>query len=171
MTSQIVTVGFVRAAVGHAAVEDATLQALIDSADLDIRRLYGPHTGSRTEQLLSSGIKAWFSRIAETITLVTEGSDNTVVGDDEYTVFNNGRSVGKDDNSAWLEPVTATYTPFDDLETRRAVLVDMVTLALQYEGIRWRGVGGLQAQHVNHKEERENLLSRLAQGHPGAMLA
>ena len=175
MASTLITVGQLREHV-ETDLSDEALERLIDSADAEIIRAYGPHDGERTVTLYpvlrQSPYLLTLPSPAANVSLITEGTDDTVSAD--YTVEYNGRVLLKS-KSRWLPPVDVTYTPVADNPRRIMALIDLVKLEVQYSGLASERVGSYQSNSAlsdgnTMLVERNRILSRLRQNYAGAGL-
>ena len=130
MASTLITVGQLREHI-ETDLSYKALERLVDSADAEIIRAYGPHDGERTVTLYlvlhQSPYLLTLPSPAANVSLITEGSDDTVVEEKDYIVEYNGRVLLKS-KFRWLPPVDVTYTPVADNPRRIAVLIDLVKL-------------------------------------------
>ena len=172
MASTLITVGQLMEHIETDLSDDA-LERLLESADTDITRGFGPHDGERTVTfypvLSQSPYLLTLPNPAASVSLITEGTDDTVVDSDDYTVEYNGRAVLKN-KSRWLPPVDVTYTPIADNPRRIAVLIDLVKVEIQYRGLNTERVGSYSVTYMDHDKERQNILARLRQNYAGAGL-
>ena len=172
MASTLITVGQLMEHI-ETDLSDEALTRLLESADAEIIRAYGPHDGERTVTfylvLRQSPYLLTLPSPAASVSLITEGADDTVVDSDDYTVEYNGRAVLKS-KSRWLPPVDVTYTPIADNPRRIAVLIDLVKLEIQYRGLNTERVGSYSVTYMDHDKERQRILTRLRQNYAGAGL-
>ena len=155
---------------------DLDLEVLIDAADAEIVRLYGPHDGSRTIQLKPPYPLAdiYLSSPAETVAAITHqnpGETATAVDADDYRLEHGGRTISRV-KGYWKRLVNITYTPIADNARRAQVLVDLVKLEAQYSGLGTQRVGDYSESPLDRTRERERILAGLRQRYAGAgMLA
>ena len=172
MAPTLITVGQLREHV-ETDLSDEALERLIDNADVEIIRAYGPHDGERTVTLYlvlhQSPYLLTLPSPAANVSLITEGADDTVVEEEDYIVEYNGRVLLKS-KFRWLPPVDVTYTPVADNPRRIAVLIDLVKLELEYRGLNTERVGSYSVAYLDHGKERQNILARLRQNYAGAGL-
>ena len=172
MASTLITVGQLMEHI-ETDLSDEALTRLLESADAEIIRAFGPHDGERTVTLYpvlhQSPYLLTLPSPAAGVSLITEGTDDTVVDSDGYTVEYNGRAILKN-NSRWLPPVDVSYTPVADNPRRIAVLIDLVKLELEYRGLNTERVGSYSVAYLDHGKERQNILARLRQNYAGAGL-
>ncbi len=172
MASTLITVGQMREHV-ETSLSDEALTRLLESADAEIIRAYGPHDGERTVTLYlvlrQSPYLLALPSPAASVSLITEGADDTVVDSDDYTVEYNGRILLKS-KSRWLPPVDVTYTPVADNPRRIAVLIDLVKVEVQFSELASERVGSYQSRTRAYGNERQQILERLRQNYAGAGL-
>ena len=172
MASTLITVGQLREHV-ETDLSDEALTRLLESADAEIIRAFGPHDGERTVTLYpvlrQSPYLLTLPSPAANVSLITEGADDTVVEEEDYIVEYNGRVLLKS-KSRWLPPVDVTYTPVADNPRRIAVLIDLVKLEIQYRGLNTERVGSYSVTYMDHDKERQRILTRLRQNYAGAGL-
>lgn len=145
---------------------DDAIQRLIDDADKHIERVVGPTT--RTEVKDPSGQKTLFTTypisaitsIKERRTLEAEQITLTVTDDyrkvDEFRIVRVGLTWGKE--------VEIVYTVSREQAEMDRVLIDLVKLAVQYEGIESEEKGDYSADFLDYEKERGRILARLSRG-------
>ena len=160
MASTLITVGQLREHV-ETDLSDEALTRLLESADAEIIRAYGPHDGERTITLYlvlhQSPYLLTIPSPAANVSLITEGADDTVVEEEDYIVEYNGRVLLKS-KFRWLPPVDVTYTPVADNPRRIVVLIDLVKLELEYRGLNTERVGSYSVTYMDHDKERQRIL-------------
>ncbi len=146
----------------------AALQRLLDDAEADIIRLYGPHA-SQVEYLLGGEFCLFLARPATSVTQIVEtvGDTDTTLAANDYQLLHGGRTLQRDpdgDNGGtiWGDRVKVTYVPSDDTASRKRVQLDLVKLAIQYEGLDSVRVGNVSADAGNYQQRRAEILSALA---------
>ncbi len=146
------------------------LQRLLDDAEADIVRLFGAHA-TQVDYRLGDGVNIWLSRPASSITQVVEtvGDTETTLAANDYKTLFGGRQLERDPDgtngrTTWGERVKVTYVPEDDTARRRRVQLDLVKLAIQYEGLDSVRVGNVSSQQIsgNYQQRRSEILSALA---------
>lgn len=152
-------------------VQDTDLQALIDRAEAEVLRYYGTHyvQGQTVTELLDSrGMRSLFLR--RRITSVTSVTEKTLDGSLSYTLQSTGYHVwgtqGRVERlprgTPWEDLVEIVYTPADDNEYRRAVIIDLVRLYLHRTAMQSESVGGEYSYSAPAWEpERASILTRL----------
>lgn len=180
----LVTLDELRALV-ETDVTDAALQMVLDAADADIVNAHGAHAGEVSERF-APGVgdaRLWASRpidTAEDVTVVEThagpGGMTTVTLDaDDYEVWEPRELVriatGPNSGTTWAARVDVTYTPESTVSTarRRMVTVDLVRMALTWEGVGASSVGDASRTHVDYQRERRRILGRLRPGITGYM--
>ena len=151
------------------------LQRLIDDADAEVVRRYGPHRidGSLTDVLRGGSVRLFPSQAVEGITSVTETAWDTVtvLSPDDYRTWYGGRmlerlSNGSHPRADWGERVELTYTPVDTDPQRRMAIIRLVQLGLQYSGLESTSIGPYSSKSLDYTREREAILKQLSTGVP-----
>ena len=149
---------------------DAALQRLLDDADAEIVKRYGPHTGAVTE-ILDGGEEGliFLTRPVASITSVTEqnGLTATVLAANDWRGWYGNRTIerlasGTNGADGWGERITVVYVPSDERAERKRVELQLVTLAIHYEAAQSVSVGDYSETGLSHDEERNALLAQLA---------
>lgn len=159
------------------ALEDESLQLVLDAAEAEITRYAGP-VGERTETFTSGGRLLSLSKRAASISSITETSfssyDVTTLASDDYFAWPNAyvleRKTGGTNSrhTWWGRRVAVTYVPVDDVDLRKGVQADMCQLMINYApGVTSETVGSWTRQLAsnsvwNQSEERAAILSRLS---------
>ena len=156
-------------------LDDTELQRIIDSVEEEMVDKYGPHT-TQTDELDESRLSnvLFLSRRASAIVTVTEeyraggDVDSTVLSADDYDLTEEGErlrrlSSGTNPASTWGDTVIVTYTPRDETSKREGVLIAMVKLDVQFQGLEAEKGGDFQSQQENYEKNRNNALGRLQQ--------
>lgn len=144
------------------------LQRLLDDAEREIVRRFGEHT-SQVDFRLGLGGSVFLSRPASEITEVIEtiAGEETTLAADDYQILNGGRQLERDPDgtngrTTWGERVQITYFPEDDSARRIRVQIDLVKLAIQYEGLDSSRYGNVSVDGGDYQRRREEILSTLA---------
>lgn len=148
------------------------LARLIDAADADIVESYGAHNeggaGSSTDQYMGGDTGLFLNRAYATLTSVTEtrGTVDTVLAADDYRVWHGNRTLeriatGTNPQSYWGERVVVVTVPFDDDAKRIMATIDLVKLALQYNGLRSERAGDYRSDSADFEKDRLAILRRL----------
>lgn len=153
-------------------LSDQALQRLLDDADAEVVRRYGPHPPGPAVETHVGGNKYVFLRQrAAAIQSVTETVRNvtTVLSSDDYRVLGGGRYLerltsGPNPRVYWGDFVTVTFEPYDDRPQRRRVIIDLVRLALEYNALESVDVGDYSASSLDYQRERRRLLAELSRG-------
>jgi hypothetical protein len=166
---------------------DFALQMLIDDAEAEITEQVGKidsqvdifseeqmpmafYTGDERPYL-------FLTRKAVSITSIIEkvrwgggywGNGYTIytLASDDYFLRENNRTIermahGTNPRNMWGNVVTVTYVPQDDTARRKQVAIDLVKLAVTYNGVDTERIGDYSSVSKNHNEERNRLISRL----------
>ena len=174
MASSLISLEAVRKQV-ETGQDDDSLQSLIDSVDEDIIRGFGAHDGERTEVIRFDMLTflLFLPRPADTIASITQRflseSTNRTVDSDDYLIENEGRSI-RHLKDYWQQVVNVTYTPVDETDRRRQVLVDVVKAEVNYPGVDSYQVGDYRQSGPNLARERRRIMARLRQNYGGAGL-
>lgn len=150
-------------------LSDAQIQAVIDREEAAVVRLYGPHyTGEELVEVLAGGGRAllFLPRRLQSVTAleVWNGSDWEPVDTSLYYVWPESGII---ENLAgtWPERVRVTYVPADDSEERKAVILELVRLALSREALSSGSVGGdYSFTSPDWEKERARIMRRLKLG-------
>lgn len=150
---------------------DGAINALIDREEGEIVRRFGPNTGSITDifdGVISENI--WVDRRIDSVTSVEESTDNFVTIDlltsTEFRVFTDEGRIQRLSSGfkVKFEPdVRVIYTPVDDQEERKAVLIELVRVGLERQVMIRESVGqGDYAYEApNWEDVRRQLYTRL----------
>ena len=179
MDSTLIDVGQLREHI-ETGLSDGALERLIDSADAEIVRAYGPHDGELSVLVAGRGYRIWLPRPAESITEIVEWggwetlADADTVSADKYSLEHGGRTIFRTD-APFMTNVQITYTPIADNSRRIVVLIDLVKLEVQFSGLASERVGSYQSNSAlsdgnTMLVERNRILSRLRQNYAGAGL-
>ncbi len=153
---------------------DTAVNRLIDDAESEMVRLYGPHVDDITEiHTPGPGQKYLFTkRPIDEVTSVTEltttyaGETDLVLDDaDDYVLEGKTQlrrlGTGTNPSTMWAAHVTVEYTPVDDTTRRERVLIDLVKLAVRFEGVQASSGAGVSITHVDYDAQRSCILARL----------
>lgn len=150
---------------------DSALQTLIDDAEEEINVVIGLVTSETDEFNEERTTKLFLTRKATSVTSVTEerGGVSTVLAANDYQLRLGGRmierlSTGTNPCTVWGDVVTIVYVPQDDTKRRKVVIIDMVKLALVYNGQKSESVGDYSATAKDYDDERQRLIARLRMG-------
>ncbi len=148
-------------------LDDVPLQRLLDDAESEIDRLFGK-LASQTDTAEGFTRSVFTSRPVSTVTSVTEIIDDvsTVLATDDYRRIGSRefrRQVdGTNGRRLWGDEVAIVYAPVSDSNQRTRVQLDLVKLAVQYNGMKSEQLGtALKFEHVDYEKERSAILSRL----------
>jgi hypothetical protein len=154
-------------------LEDSALQMLIDAEEADINAIIGGYDSqidSFNDETLSNIIV--LTRRASSITTITEkiGGDGyyetTTLSSDDY-LFRSNRILerlasGTNPRTTWGNIVTVTYAPVDDRARRKMVIIHLLKLSIEYNGLSSEKIGDYAATQKEYQEERGRLISRLS---------
>ena len=187
MTSTLITVAQLREHV-ETDLPDTALQRLVDDADAEIQRRYGPHSTTTTETFSPSpGDSLLFltRQCGDTASVVvtekypgTLGETTIVLDTTDYEWQDNNRTLRRlptgthgpgiwtdtpGQLAAWAPWVTVAYTPAADDARRVRVLIDLCKLAVVYDATSMTMVGkAFQTTQLDYARERNRLMAVLA---------
>ena len=142
MASTLITVGQLMEHI-ETDLSDEVLTRLLESADAEIIRAYGPHDGEQSALVAGRGYRIWLPRPAESITEIVEWTGWETPGDadpvsaDKYALEHGGRTIFRAD-APFMTNVQITYTPIADNPRRTMALIDLVKLEVQFSGCQGR---------------------------------
>lgn len=161
---------------------DTALQRLIDAEDSEITRRFGSDTSVTEQYLLATPMglngqeaqkvsqrRIWTKQQIGTVTSVKEGPTlaaadlTTLVANTDYRVINNGRAIERIDTD-FDRRVEIIYAPVTDVKRRDRVTIDLVKLAIQFQGLDREKVGDWEGEHKDYQKERESILRSLKSG-------
>ena len=152
------------------------LERFIDAADAAIRRVYGPHSGDRTETLRPVENVVWLATPALTTASVSEYGSHEPAADaqpvlaDRFELRHGGRAI-EGVGHQFKANVVVIYTPSATTAERASMLIDLVRLADQYEGVSESTVGPVTTKHLDYDKERRAILNRMKSLRPGSAFA
>ena len=173
MASTLIATAVVEQLVQSGLPVDA-LEVIIDAADAEIVRAYGPHDATHVARFYNdttmtlylqhpasavTEVKEWFSSDDE--------ADVLALAATEYRVIANGRALERV-GQYWRRNVQVTYT-YADNARRAQVLVDLVRAELAYSGQSRERVGSYDVSAIP-QQERARILARLRQAYGGGGL-
>lgn len=138
---------------------DAALQDLIDDADAAAEGR--APTGERTVHL-AGHTKTLGLPVPATVATVVEG-DTTLTVDTDYRLEHDGMTLRRLDRR-WGSEVKVTYTPASDEATRTRVVVDLVKLAIAWDGYTTQTAGDWKGDTSGYQRQREEILAGLGRG-------
>lgn len=138
---------------------DTALQTLIDDADAAVEDR--APAGERTVHL-AGGTKTLGLPTPSTVTSVTEG-DTVLTVDTDFRVENGGLTIRRL-NRRWGSDVEVTYTPSSNGATRTRVVVDLVKLAIAFDGYTTQTAGDWKGDSSDYQLRREQILTGLDRG-------
>jgi hypothetical protein len=166
----LLTLAQVREHVETDLVDDA-LQRIIDAEDEEILRRFGPPT-TQTE-IFTGGTGATHLFLSRPVTSVTSISEevsgiSTTLSADDYDIWWNQALERLDDgtnaSNSWGDRVTVVYVPQERTSQRILTLIQLVQLAVRYNGVQTESIGSgdHSVGNYDYRHERERLLSTLA---------
>jgi hypothetical protein len=168
MPTQILSVAEIKEHI-ETGLGEGALKRIIDAETAEIERRFGV-VATATELIASKDDEyVILQQKRVTITSVTETVDDTstVLSADDYRVWNGAMLQRLDDGtnprSLWGDRVSVVYVPEDRSDQRALVLVQLVTLAIEYKGLKTEDVGSgdYRMTALEYNVERENLLRSL----------
>lgn len=156
---------------------DDALDRLIDAADREIVKRFGPHatqTDTMRELRLSTAI--FLSRRASSITSVTEEIrsedgliSETVLAEDDYKLRRGNLLLerladGTNGRGTWGDVVTVIYVPADDNDLRIRVEIELCILSAEFDALDTERVGDYSSSRRKYEDEREGILAALRSG-------
>lgn len=159
---------------------DAELQLVIDEANAEVIRRYGPHSDAAnpiTETIVveEPAQHVYPSRPVSTVSSVTEytGSSvgtetTTILAADDYRLLYGGRALrrlssGANARAHWGHRVDLKYVPENDGNQRQEVILKLSMLSLQYRGVQQEKAGDYSASYTDYRRECESILGGLHQ--------
>lgn len=175
MTS-LVSTSDVNALGAGGGLGDTDLQSIIDREEAEMVRRFGAHTGSRAETVHGGTGSIYLKRAISSITSISEylylgdPAPLTLVATDYYVWSDEGRIqrlYGGYAPFRWGPMVIVTYTPVDQSDLRKQVLIELVRLATNQDtGASISGLGysisGGPKDTSAWQASREALYARLA---------
>lgn len=147
-------------------LQSGALERLMLGAEQAIVRRHGPHTGPVTERYRAWNDEFMLNRCRTPVrrpmsAITTIRLNGTILTGDARPVI--------DTDARWLYwereelegTVLATYTPLDDQDTRKIMVVDLVRVALRDLGLKVLAETGIRQVSVDPKKRRKEILSRL----------
>ena len=166
----LVTIADVRALV-QTSLSNENLQSIIDREEFEIVERFGAHyavTGetpaSVTETLEGDAKRNLYlrRRIASVSAIIDDGATLTT---SSYRLWGKqGRIERLPLGAAWGDVVQVTYVPYDDNLTRKAVIIELVRIALNRTAMKSESVSGEYSYTAadNWETERNKILRRLS---------
>lgn len=135
-------------------MSDEALQAIIDREEAILVQRLGPHQGPLTEIVELRGSRLFTKRPIQTLTSingVTSLSHLTILAD-------RGEIIG----GSWSGYTTIVYEPQSQDDERRAVLIELVRIAIERTALKSESIAGEYSYQAPEWEaERRKLYSRL----------
>lgn len=155
-------------------LSDVALQRHIDAVEEEIIDLYGPHA-LQIDELKESRLSTHLfltrevTAISEIIeTLIDDGArDDTTLSADDYHLSVDGWRIqrlsdGTNPRATWGDEIVVTYTPSDETSKRENVLLTIVKLDIQFNGLDSERVGDYSAAQKDYEGSRTGALGRLS---------
>ncbi len=133
----LVSLADVRALSADGGLSDSDLQAVIDREEAELVRRFGAHAGPLAETVRGGGCSLYLARAIDSVTSITEAlylgdpAPQTVSATDYYVWGSEGRIARLAGAGVirWGPVATVTYTPVDQTDLRKQVLIELVRLA------------------------------------------
>lgn len=128
-------------------LDDVALQRVIDRLDADLLARLGPHSGPLTEVVSGAMLSVYVRRPIASVTSVREGdvidADAAVLtAGGHYRLWaGEGRLERLPAGALFATVVEVVYTPVDDLDRRKRVLLELVRLDLAQSGRSQESIG------------------------------
>lgn len=150
------------------ALDDTALQRIVDRIDADVVARVGPHAGPLTEVVAGRTQSIYVRRPIASVTTVREGNvidagATTLTVDTHYRLWAaEGRLERLPAGAGFGQLVEVVYTPVDDTEQRKRVLLELVRLDLAQSGRLREAVGrDYDYAALDYGGHREALLREL----------
>ena len=160
----LLTAADIRAHV-ETALDDVALQTVIDRVDADLVQRAGPHSGPLTETMTGRTRSAYVSRPIASVSSVREGAiiaaeTPMLSATDEYRLWpTEGRIERFPAGSSFATVVEVVYTPVDETDRRKRVLLELVRLDLAQSGRAQERVGSdYRYRGLDYGEHRDALI-------------
>jgi hypothetical protein len=177
----LLTVAQAQALGAGLALSSTDLQTIIDREEAELVRRFGAHYSASplTETAHGGGHAIYLKRQIGAITSIVEylypgdTAPTTLVAADYYVWGQEGRierlPYGTTAASCWGKVITVVYTPIDDSDLRRMVLIELLRIATEQTTSGGGGVAGLgfsvtaggDATGANWARQREAQYARL----------
>jgi len=154
----------------------AELQALIDREEAELVRRFGPNYAALTpisEQTEGGGCSLYLKRAIASVTSIAEyyylgDTATALVATDYYVWGSEGRIARLPESMKWARLVTVVYTPQDDTELRKMVLIELIRIAESQSagggsvaGLSFSVSGGSDTTGAGWASQRERQYARL----------
>jgi hypothetical protein len=160
---------------------DDELQRLIDEANQEVLDRWGPHSQAGSPITVVVRGESRYVDLprpldtAQSVTVLERWDrwleQTTTLAANDYRVLHDGHTLErlrtgtnppKFGWARWGHRVDVTYVPRNDGNQREEVIVKLVQLAVEFQGVDRRRVGDTDQQSADYVEEREKLLESLA---------
>lgn len=160
-------------AITPVGMSDDDLDAVIERVEADVADVVGPAWSDGlelTETAAPTGATLFVERPISAVVSVTEYADFTTGATSTALTAGDGFFVWPDRGQIdrlggdWSPRVVVVYEPADDTARRKAVVIDLVRLALSRTAYRSENVGGEYSYTAlaDYEAERRRILDRLA---------
>lgn len=155
-------------------LNDVELQAVVTREEVELVRQIGAHTGSVTEIRPGGSKSIYLTRQIASITSVSEylylgdTAPQVLVVNTDYVAWEDQGRIERLDGH-FGPKVTIVYTPDDDRELRKQVLIELVRIALNQSPYQSESVSGVEDSYSytaaqSWQAAREQQYARLSMG-------
>ena len=151
-------------------LNDTEIQHLIDGVEDEIVQGFGPHV-TQVDELEEAQLATvlFLSRPASEITTVTEtvADTETVLETDDFSLSADGWRIkrlsdGTNGRTVWGDTVVVAYVPEEENRKRENVLIAMLKMDIQFNGLDTEKVGDWQGSQKDYEKTRKQILGRLS---------
>lgn len=154
------------------ALDNTTLQQIIDAVELEIQSYAGPAAGKIWEVEPGIVTTLQLPTSAASITSVTEFTDarseptETALSSDDYELSSNGwdlrrLSDGTNPRDVWGWRVAITYTPTTQTALRKQVAIQLARLDIAHSAYASENMADASASSKDIRREKANILRRM----------
>ncbi|KKM73944.1 hypothetical protein LCGC14_1405390 [marine sediment metagenome] len=155
-------------------ITDTELQSMIDEITAEIVGRFGlnasitVYLGGDREILRDRRFLTLIRPYASAMVITEiDGTTETVLSPDDFRILHRGRTLerlleGTNGAEFWERLVQVVYTPLSDAAEREEVTILLVTLGLEYRGLKSEKAGDYTMTAKEYNDERGKQLDRLA---------
>lgn len=153
-----------------AELSDAEIGEMINEALEAIEERYGEPAQPVTERLGGGSVSIFtaqpIDQSADIIVAESVFDEETELLVSDFQIGGGGRRIerldsGTNPRSTWGDSVVITYTPRSDQKRRDEVVIKLVMLGIEYEGVKSANTDGYSSSHLDYQTERERLIASL----------
>ncbi len=148
-------------------VSTDALQTVIDAQNAEVVSRYGA-AASHLDDLAGGSAELFTSRRVNEVTSIIEtiGDTDTTLAANDYEIRRGGWALrrldtGTNQRGRWGTRIRVSYKPQADLR-RKMVVIDLVKLTLQHQGLTVERAGDYRADLPNYQSAREAILRTLS---------